>query len=182
MFDRQLTDLSVSEFLQAVASAAQPVPAGGSVAALSGAACAALLVLVCDVFERHRPDVLTQSRRKAAELQQKLLGLVDDDAAAFRGFLDTERGSAEREAGGSRVAQIPLDIGRACLEISQLVRSVEPHVAGSMRLDVATANNMAQAAARSAFNIAQDNLSLVVDPIQRREIASVIQGLRPQEP
>ena len=59
MFDRHLTDLSVSEFLQAVASAAQPVPAGGSVAALSGAACAALLVLVCDVFERHRPDVLT---------------------------------------------------------------------------------------------------------------------------
>jgi hypothetical protein len=141
MFDRRLTDLSVSEFLQAVTLAAQPGPAGGSVAALSGAASAALLVLVCDVFEGHRPDVLTQSRQKAAELQQKLLGLVDDDAAAFRGFLDTERGSAEREAGGSRVAQIPLDIGRACLEAAQLVRNIEPHVAGSMRLDVATANN-----------------------------------------
>jgi formiminotetrahydrofolate cyclodeaminase len=133
MFDRHLTDLSVSEFLQAVASAAQPVPAGGSVAALSGAASAALLVLDCDVFER--PDVLTQSRQKAAELQQKLLALVDDDAAAFRAFLDTERGSPERQAGGSRVAQIPLDIGRACLEISQVVRSIEPHVAGSMRLE-----------------------------------------------
>jgi hypothetical protein len=31
--DRQLTDLSVSEFVQAVASVDQPVPAGGSVAA-----------------------------------------------------------------------------------------------------------------------------------------------------
>jgi hypothetical protein len=73
-----------------------------------------LLVLVCDVLERHRPDVLTQLRKKAEELQPKLLALVDDDAAAFRAFLDTERGSAERRAGGSRVAQIPLDIGRAC--------------------------------------------------------------------
>jgi hypothetical protein len=50
-----------------------------------------------------------------------------------------------------------------------------------MRLDVATASNIAQAAARSALNVAQDNLCLVVDPIQRREIASAIQGLRPQE-
>jgi hypothetical protein len=71
MFERHLTDLSVSEFLQAIASAAQPVPAGGSGAALSGAASAALLVLVCDVLERHGPDVLTQPRQKAAELQQK---------------------------------------------------------------------------------------------------------------
>jgi hypothetical protein len=46
-----------------------------------------------------------------------------------------------------------------------------------MRLDVATANNIAQAAARSALDVAQDNLSLVVDPIQRREITSAIQGL-----
>jgi glutamate formiminotransferase/formiminotetrahydrofolate cyclodeaminase len=182
MFDHRLTDLSVSEFLQAVASAAQPVPAGGSVAALSGAAGAALLVLVCDVLERHHPDAVTGPREKAAGLQQRLLGLVDDDAAAFRGFLDAERGSPERRASGSRVAQIPLDIGRACLEISQLVRTIEPHVAGSMRLDIATANTMAQAAARSALDIAQDNLSLVADPIQRREIASAIQGLRPQEP
>jgi formiminotetrahydrofolate cyclodeaminase len=91
MFDRRLTDRSVSEFLQAVASAEQPVLAGGSVAALSGAAGAALLVLACDVLERHAPDVLTQPRQKAADLQQKLLGLVDDDAAAFRAFLDTKR-------------------------------------------------------------------------------------------
>lgn len=45
MVDRQLTELSVSEFLEAVASAEQPVPPGGSVAAL-GAASAALIMLV----------------------------------------------------------------------------------------------------------------------------------------
>jgi glutamate formiminotransferase/formiminotetrahydrofolate cyclodeaminase len=181
MTDRRLTDLSLSEFLQAVASAAQPVPAGGSVAALTGAVGAALLVLVCDVLERHHPDALTEPRQKAAHLQQRLLGLVDDDAVAFRGFLDTERGSPERQASGRQVAQIPLDIGRACLETCQLVPSIEPHVTGSMRLDVATANNLAQAAARSALDIAQNNLSLVVDPVQRREIASAIQDLRPVE-
>jgi hypothetical protein len=73
---------------------------------------------------------------------------VDDDAAAFRAFLDAKHGSAERQASATRVAQIPLEIGRACLETCQLVRTIEPHVAGSLRLDVATANYMAQAAAR----------------------------------
>jgi formiminotetrahydrofolate cyclodeaminase len=57
-----LTDLSVSEFLQAVAAAAQPIPAGGSVAALTGVASAALLVLVCDALERHNPAGLTAPR------------------------------------------------------------------------------------------------------------------------
>jgi len=46
---------------------------------------------------------------------------------------------------------------------------------------MSTANNMAQAAARSALDIAQNNISLVADPIQRREIASAIQGLRATE-
>jgi len=40
---------------------------------------------------------------------------------------------------------------------------------------------MAQAPARSALDITQNNLTLVADPIQRREIASAIQGLRPTE-
>jgi hypothetical protein len=40
---------------------------------------------------------------------------------------------------------------------------------------------MAQAAARSALDIAQNNLSLVVDAILGREIASTIRALGPME-
>jgi formiminotetrahydrofolate cyclodeaminase len=57
MNERHLTDLSVAEFVRAVASPTQPVPAGGSVAALTGAVSAALLVLVCEVVERRKPGL-----------------------------------------------------------------------------------------------------------------------------
>ncbi|MBV8716067.1 MAG: cyclodeaminase/cyclohydrolase family protein [Chloroflexi bacterium] len=76
MPDTRLADLSLYEFVQAVASADQPVPAGGSVAALAGSASAALLVLVCDVLERHTPGVMTQPRSRARDLQQQLIALI----------------------------------------------------------------------------------------------------------
>ena len=53
-----------------MASVDEPVPAGGSVAALTGAASAALLALVCGVQQRKRPGVsaaeLAQAERSAA--------------------------------------------------------------------------------------------------------------------
>ena len=72
-----LIDLTVRDFVAAVASADEPVPAGGSVAALTGASSAALLALVCDVLERHTPGVLIQERERARALHQELLDLVD---------------------------------------------------------------------------------------------------------
>jgi hypothetical protein len=46
-----------------------------------------LLVLACDVLEPHNPAAPTEPRKRAAELQQLLLALVNDEAAAFRAFL-----------------------------------------------------------------------------------------------
>lgn len=178
MHDRHLTELSVSEFIQAVASADQPVPAGGSVAALTGAASAALLVLVSEVLERHTPGVLTQPRQFARDVQQQLLGLVEEDAAAFRAFLDSDRDSTARAMAAERAAGVPLDIGRACARIIELAGSIEPHVTGAMRLDLAAARDMAGAAARSALNIGEYNLRLVKDASSAEALKRDIDQLR----
>ena len=77
MSDR-LIDLSIAAFVDAVSSTQKPVPAGGSVSALTGSSSAALLVLVCDVLEEHSPGVLKEVRELARALQQQLLQLVDD--------------------------------------------------------------------------------------------------------
>jgi hypothetical protein len=125
--------------------------------------------------------VLTETRQRAAELQQRLLARVNDDAAAFRAFLDARRGASGRQASGARSAQIPLDIGRACCESAQHVGSFELHVSGSMRLDVATARNLAHSAARSPLTLPRHNLSLVLDPNEKRQIAYAVEGLRSRD-
>jgi methenyltetrahydrofolate cyclohydrolase len=175
---RRLVDLSVADFVAAVGSAHEPVPAGGSVAALTGASSAALLALVCDVLERHTPGVLAQPRQAARGLQQQLLVLVDEDAAAFRAFLDAERGSRAREAAGARVAAVPLHISRACQEVVELEQSIAPHVRGAMHLDVSAARQLAAAAGRSALDIAEYNLSLVAEPSARQALRDDITALR----
>ncbi|HEV7666555.1 MAG TPA: cyclodeaminase/cyclohydrolase family protein, partial [Chloroflexota bacterium] len=83
----RLVDRSVGEFVAAVASAAEPVPAGGSVSALTGAASAALLVLVCGVLDRKRVDGVEVLLDRAAEVQRRLLALIDEDANAYGAYL-----------------------------------------------------------------------------------------------
>src|SRR5437868_15498651 len=98
MTDDELVSRSVREFVASVASVDEPVPAGGSVAALTGAASAALLALVCDVQQRRQPLRLAAESQQARDQQSRLLALVDEDAAAFRAFLDARR------AGGAPVS------------------------------------------------------------------------------
>jgi methenyltetrahydrofolate cyclohydrolase len=173
-----LVELSVRDFVGAVASADEPVPAGGSVAALTGAASAALLALVCDVLEGHSPGVLAEPLQTAQRLQRELLQLVDEDAAAFRTFLDAPRGSDARRIAGADVASAPLRIGQTCAQVVDLVRRVEPQVRGAMRLDVGAARQLAGSAARSALDIAEYNLSLVADQTARTALREEISAVR----
>lgn len=180
MNSRGLLELSVREFVGAVASADQPVPAGGSVAALTGASSAALLALVCEVTERKTPGGLAQPLERARDLQQRLLELVEEDAAAFGMFLDAPRGSDARRSAGERVASVPLRIGRTCLEVRALVAAIEPKVSGAMHLDVGAARQLAQAAASSALDIAEYNLVLVAEPTTKERLREEIAALRAQ--
>jgi formiminotetrahydrofolate cyclodeaminase len=174
--------MSVGEFVAAVASANEPVPAGGSVAALSGAASAALLVLVCGVLEHHRPGVVAAQRNQAHELQRRLLDLVDTDAAAFRAFLAAERGSPARQEAATRVAETPLEIARACGQVVELSQTLDPEIGGATRLDLGAGSQMAQAAMRSALDIAEYNLSLVADSAGKAALQSDIRQLRASRP
>jgi methenyltetrahydrofolate cyclohydrolase len=173
-----LVDLSVRDFVSAVASADEPVPAGGSVAALTGAASAALLALVCDVLEGHSPGVLAEPLQTARRLQRELLQLVDEDAAAFRAFLDAPRGSDARRMASAEVASAPLRIGRTCVQVVDLVRHVEPRVRGAMHLDVGAARQLASSASRSALDIAEYNLSMVADQGIKTALRHEISSLR----
>jgi formiminotetrahydrofolate cyclodeaminase len=173
-----LIDRSVREFVAAVGSAATPVPAGGSVVALSGSCAAALLALVCEVVQRRHPEALAQERQTAERLQRLLLKLVDEDAAAYQAFLATRRGGEDRQAAINRVAATPLAIGRACLDVIALTHPLEEHTRGPMLGDVRTARHLAQAGVRTAVDLAEQNLELQPEASARRALEAEITRLR----
>lgn len=173
-----MIDLSLVEFLDAVASADHSVPAGGSVAALAGASSAALLALVCAVIQRRSPGELVQALHTLEAQQRALLALVDEDAAAFEAYVQARRSRNGLGSALERITRIPLAIGRASVEIIDLSHEVEGHEVRHMHGDVRAAQHLAQAAVRTALDIAEANVPLQKDPAARSRLIEEIARLR----
>jgi methenyltetrahydrofolate cyclohydrolase len=169
-----LVEKSVRGFVDAVASTAEAVPAGGSVAALSGASAAALLALVCGVLRRKETTGLAGAPEQALELEERLLALVDEDANAFRAFLDDKRS----QTAIARVSQAPLQVARACAEVVDLSRAVEERTSGPMLGDVRAARHLANAALLAALDIAEQDVALQRDANARDSLTAQIEQLR----
>src|SRR5579859_239172 len=179
--DDALVTRSVREFIASVASAAEPVPAGGSVAALTGAASAALLALVAELLDRKRVAGASELLARARTVQDRLVGLIDADAAAYRAYLAARRSPrAELQAALDRTTQTPLDIATACREVVTLSRDVERRTTGQLLGDVRTARGLARAAVMAAVDIAEQNVVLQTDPAAQARLQAEIARLTAQ--
>jgi len=167
-----LVERSVREFVDSVASVDEPVPAGGSVAALTGASSAALLALVSGVLERKHVSGVSGLLARAQDLQDRLLRLVDEDAEAYRAYLQRVERALER------TTQTPLDVAAACLEVVDLSRELEGFSRGPLSSDVRTARTLASAALASALDIAEQNVLLHSDPAVQARLRDQISRLR----
>jgi formiminotetrahydrofolate cyclodeaminase len=178
--DAELVSRSVQEFVAGVASVDEPVPAAGSVAALTGAASAALLALVCEVQARKLAGGdATVERQRADSLQQRLLGLVDEDAHAFRAFLSARRTQVGLDEALALTTQTPLEIAAACAEVVALGTSVETHTHGLLLGDVRSARTLAGAAREAALEVAKQNVALLhADPPAQQRLQEEINRLR----
>lgn len=174
----RLRERSLAAFLAAVAATDPPVPAGGSVAALTGAAAASLLALVCGVREKHGAHELAALRARAEELSERLLELVDEDAAAFAELTRARRSGGASPEAVVRSTRAPLVIAGRCVEVAELARTVAPHARGAVHGDAQTAERLAGAAADSALGLAEEDARRVKDVGQRRELLDEIDRLR----
>jgi len=126
---------SVGEFLDALASN-DPIPGGGSAAALAGASAAALVSMVCNLtigkrgYERVQEAVATLLRQSEA-LRGQLERLSEDDAkvygrvmAAYRQQHETAEQEQAREvalqAALKDAAGVPLTIAGRCAQVIDL--------------------------------------------------------------
>ena len=144
-----IADQSIGDFLDALA-AGSATPGGGSATALIGAVAAALVSMVCRLsVDRQETvaagDAMAAALERAQGLRRQLIGLMDEDVAAFdavmRAYALPKNGEAERSA-RTRAIQAalhtatlaPLACARACGEVLELARFVagkgHPNVAG----------------------------------------------------
>ena len=173
-----LTDLKSTEFLTALASSA-PAPGGGGGAAMAGALAAALASMVANLtigkekFAQQEPEVKALLE-EAEEERQRLLRLVEDDAAVFNSFMScyklpkaTEEEKAARanaiRSAAKQAAEVPLAIARASYKVltlaERLVRIGNPGVI----TDGACSALLARAALRCAEYNVRINLGLTKD-------------------
>ena len=174
----RFADVSVSEFLNALASPT-PTPGGGTAAAFAGAMGASLLAMVAGLTrtrtgadDERLPLVLAGSA--LTPLRRRLASLADEDSAAFDEVMaayrlpkasDEQKAARLRaiEAGLTHASAVPLDTLRACADAIEHAEAVARYGNASAACDVSVAVGLLEAAAAGADANVRINLDSMRD-------------------
>ncbi len=174
---RAFEDYSCHEFVEALGSAA-PVPSGGGAAALAGGVGAALASMAASLAKKRHEGAQAQELAKScarlAELQERLLRCIDDDAQAFLPLsavykmpkTTPEERDARAEAMEGRLqacAEVPLSMMRACAEVLEVLPALLEPAGLLLASDVGSAAVLCRAAAQSAALSLRANTRLMAE-------------------
>jgi len=185
--DERLTDLPARALVERLATS-DPIPGGGSAAALAGAMAAALVQMVValttgrPMAAEHERD-LTEIGLAAAGLQSELLQLTELDATAYDAVVRARRmprdGQPEREARAVQLAattreatRVPLETTRRAANVLTLAERLAPIGNRNAVSDVGVAALLAAAAMRGAALNVRINLPYLPEDEDLRETAA----------
>jgi methenyltetrahydrofolate cyclohydrolase len=197
----QYSHLSLAQLLDAFASN-QPVPGGGSAAALAGAVGASLLIMVAGLPKtRHGSDeernALTGAAARLRPLRDELASLIDRDSEAYTSVIIAYRlpRSSDAEQAARRDAideamraatEAPLATIRACERAMREAEVIATSGAASASSDVAVGIELLKTAARGAGMNVDTNLTAVKDAEyvkrvsqEQRDLEQAIEELLP---
>ena len=197
--EQLLTDLSLSDFLDRLASGA-PAPGGGAAAALAGASAAALGSMVCNLTlgKQELADVAPEIQQLLEETEALRAGLefgVDADSEAFgrlaAAYKMPRDNDAQRNARVSAIrrasidaARAPLEVGRLCTRVLDICTRLAEIGNPRVLTDVVVAAFLARAALHSAAANVEVNLpSIKGDAFwdeARRELEHLLDGREAQ--
>lgn len=176
------TDLTVSRFLDALASPT-PTPGGGTAAAIAGAMGTSLLVMVSGLTKsRNNTEADTAALARAREcllpITTHLGTLADADARAFDRVMAAYRlpkATDQEKTARTQAIQTalhgattaPLETLRACADALTHARVVAAHGNPSAASDAGVAIGLLRAAAAGAQANVQANLDSIKDDIFR---------------
>ncbi len=177
--DTRLTQLSVADLVARLATD-DPVPGGGSAAALAGAMGAALVQMVVELTTGRsataddEPTTLLEVRGAAASLQSELLQLSEADSAAYasvvaarrmpRGtVLETESRRVQLEGAIREATRAPMYTAGRSGDVLVLAERLAPIGNRNAISDVGVAGILAAAAIRGAALNVEINLPHLVN-------------------
>jgi len=185
-------DLTVDQFVQSLASG-EPVPGGGSAAAIAGSLGAALVAMVASLSEG-RPKyaehaaLLAEGKAAGQELAGRLLGLADEDAEAYAGFgvamkmpRDTDQEKDARaaaiRAAAHAASEAPFRTVQACLEVAAMAEALAGRSNRNASSDLEVAGLMAVAASHAAAANVYVNLPAIGDEEAAQELLARTEAL-----
>ena len=154
---------SINRFLKTLASA-QPVPGGGSAAALAGALGSDLGSMVCRIL-LGRPKTSSSKRVKIkkslAELERlssKLKNLIQEDAKAYQRLLRAFRTGRGITAARQQAVRCPLEICEASVQAAHILKSLSGLAGPSLGADLKAGRALLQGAFSAASEMVEVNL------------------------
>ncbi len=186
-----LTELSIRDFLKALA-ARTPTPGGGSMTALSAALAAAQLQMVI-AYTRGKPrfaefeSVLADYDARLSRAGSVLRELMDEDKAAYEALNPFMKlPSAQRRTDATYPAvvaaamQIPQAVAAAAGSIVEAAEVLQNKVNRMLLSDLGVAAATAMSAVESAELNVLVNLSLLENPAQAQATATAMAALKSQ--
>ena len=173
-----LSDLTINEFLERVQSD-EPVPGGGSVAALAGTLSAGLSTMVARLTAGRSGETEFEERlsaviEKATLLRKRLTEDIDRDSDAYGAVMKAYRmakGTDEEKAARTKAiqaalegaARVPLSVAEVGMELLAIAEFVVTEGNPNAVTDGATAALMARSSVLAALYNVRINLSSMKD-------------------
>ena len=162
-------------------SSAEPIPGGGSAAAITASLAASLVAMVASLSRgraAYEPYLATVDHGDAEgrRLAERCLGLADEDAAAYGTFAavmkmprDTDEQKAARTAAlgeaATLAARVPLAVVLCCREIVATAEELAGRSNRNASSDLVVSAHLSVAAAHSAAENVRVNLPSVPDRV-----------------
>lgn len=192
MDGESLAQLTLSDFSDRLASD-EPVPGGGSAAAIVGSFAASLLAMVARLsLDRPKYEAYRRTNERALATgdrgRRRLLELADEDSRAYAAFAaarklprDTGEEQGVRDAvsrSAARAAtEVPLAVVRECLELLDEVATMVGRSNSNAASDLEVAARLSAAAARGAAANALINLPMVGDESYAGATRAAVTGM-----
>lgn len=187
---KRLVDLSLASFVWAT-SADSPAPGGGSVAAAMGAMGAALGSMVANLSGHKRGwddrwEEFAVWAERGAEMQKRLLELVDEDTEAYNGILkafempkksDDEKAAraAAVEAATLHASLVPLTVMKEAFKVFELLEEMTISGNPNSVTDGAVGVLAVRACIRGAFLNVKINVKGLKDTSKAEELIAAAQ-------
>jgi len=187
-----LTDLTLTEFLEKIASHS-PVPGGGSIAALSAAIAASLSEMVAHLTIGKKgyealEEEMQEIAKDAFQYRERLIRYIEKDSNAYNDVMaafklpkgtELERNNREGAIQEALInaTLVPLDVARDAFKIIELAGKVVKQGNKNAVTDAAVAVMMARTAALSALYNVKINLASIKDTNFVEEIKKEIKHM-----